>query len=448
MKAFIQVALAATLVVGTTAQPHAHQHRHQHAEKRDAVTVTSVVAATVTEYVLDGEKVDIQLAQDGIKGGNYIVVGSSTPTFTPPPSAPPASSSSPAPSSSSVQAAQFFEIKESSSSSSTPVAASTSAAAPTSVASAKPSSSATGIDVPFPTGDDAPDCNVFPSAYGAIPVDWLGTKGWTSLQQPSNGYTPGVEIATIVAPTQGGCTEGTFCSYACPAGYEKSQWPEDSQGATGQSVGGLWCDTNGKLQLTRPDHPYICEKGAGGVVIKNSLSSSAAVCRTDYPASESMVIPLETTPGGTFDLTNPDSSTYYMWDGKATTAQYYVNNQGVSVEDACVWTSPTYPAAAGNWAPINIGVGMDTTGTTYLSIFPNKPTSDAVLDFNIKIHGDVSIECKLENGVFSNGDSGGCTVSLLPIRPFKPLFRRVVQWLTLVQTAISSPGGTATIEFY
>lgn len=424
MKGFIQVALAATLVAGAAAQPHAHKHRHinakkhEHAvvEKRDAVTVTSVVAATVTEYVLDGKKVSVQQAEDGIKGGDFIVIGSTTPTFTPPPPPPPPSSTSSIASSSSTQAAQFFELKASSSSSAPPPPSSTptAAAAPT----------ATGLDSPFPTGDDAPSCDVFPSAWGAIPVDWLGTKGWTSLQQPSNGFTPGVKIASIVAPTSGGCVPNTFCSYACPPGYHKSQWPQDSQGATGQSVGGLWCDSSNKLRLTRPDHPNICEQGAGGVVVKNSLSSQVAVCGTDYPASENMVVPLQATPGGTFPLTNPDSTTYYVWEGKPTTAQYYINPAGVSVEDGCQWVNPNLPDSSGNWAPNNIGVGKDSTGTTYISIFNNSPTSHALLDYNVRIHGDVSIECTLENGVYSSGDGNGCT------------------------TAISKPGGQAIIEFY
>jgi len=411
MKGLIQAALAATLVAGITAQPHAHKHRHVGAakrhehvvvEKRDAVTVTSVVAATVTEYVMDGKKVSIQQAEEGIKGGDFIVVGSTTPTFTPPP--PPPSSTSTTASSSTTQAAQFFELKSSSSSSS-------SAPAPSPTATKSP---AAGIDVDFPTGDDAPSCDVFPSAYGAVPVDWLGTEGWTSLQQPADpGFHLGIKINTIVAPVKGGCKSGMFCSYACPAGYHKSQWPVDSQGATGQSVGGLWCDENNKLRLTRPDHPRICEKGAGGVVVKNSLSKQVAVCGTDYPGSEAMVVPLAATPGGTFDLTNPDSSTYYVWDNKATTAQYYINPAGLGVEDGCVWVSPTMPDAAGNWSPMNIGVGKDALGITYISIFDNKPTSNAKLDYNVKIHGDVSIECKYENGAYSSGSGSGCTVSLL-----------------------------------
>jgi hypothetical protein len=443
MKGFIQIALTATLVAGVTAQPHVHLHRHHHAkkyehavvEKRDSVTVTSVVAATVTEYVLDGEKVDIQKAQDGIEGGDFVVVGSSTPTFTPPPP-PPSSTSSTVSSSSTTVAAQFFEHKSSTSSIPAPVETPTS--------SAKPAETpvATGIDAPFPTGDDAPPCSEFPSAWGAIPIKWLGTEGWTSLQQPSNGYIPGVKINTIVAPTTGGCRENMFCSYACPPGYQKSQFPQDSQGATGQSVGGLWCDATGKLRLTRPSHKTLCQKGAGGVVIKNSLSGTAAVCGTDYPASENMVVPLETTPGGTFELTNTDSSDYYVWNNQPTTAQYYVNNLDVPLEEACTWKSAMFPDSAGNWAPINIGVGKATTGITFLSIFPNLPTSTAKLNFNIRITGDVNMECKLENGVYSNGNSAGCTVSLID-----PTLN-LCSLLTRGQTAISKPGGTAVIEFY
>jgi hypothetical protein len=422
MKAFIQAALAATLVVGATAQPHAHKHRHLSAkrhehvvvEKRDAVTVTSVVAATVTEYVMDGKKVDLSQAEAGLKGGDFIVVGSTVPTFTPPPPPPPSPTSAPV-SSASVQAGQFFELKSKSSSSAPLPTPSDPPATPSTPTSAAPKPAATGLNVAFPTGDDAPSCDIFPSAYGAVPVEWLGTDGWTSLQQPADsGFHLGVKINTIVAPTTGGCKPNMFCSYACPPGYHKSQWPVDSQGATGQSVGGLWCDANNKLRLTRPDHPFICEKGAGGVVVKNSLSQLVSVCGTDYPGSEAMVVPLAATPGGTFELTNPDSTNYYVWDGKPTTAQYYINPAGVSLENSCLWVSPTNRYDAGNWSPMNVGVGKDVHGVTYISIFDNKPTTDAKLAYNVKIHGDVSIECKYENGVYSSGNGNGCTVSFPP----------------------------------
>ncbi|KAB5563581.1 hypothetical protein GE09DRAFT_1057207 [Coniochaeta sp. 2T2.1] len=420
MRGFIQAALAATLVAGAAAQPqHAHHHRHakKHAvEKRDAVTVTSVIPATVTVYVLEGKEVDIVEAKKGIDGGDFIVVGSSTPTFTPPP---PPSSSSAAPSISS-QAAQFFELK---SSSAAPAPVPSSSAEVASPAAAAPKPAATGIDVPFPTGDDAPSCDVFPSAYGAVPVDWYGLGGWASIQQPEGGLRANVKIATIHSPITGPCPKGGLCGYACPPGYQMSQWPETSQGATGQSVGGLYCDDNNKLRLTRPEHPTICEQGAGGVVVKNSLSAQVAVCRTLYPGNEAMVVPLAAAPGSTNPLTNPDANTYYKWEGKFTSAQYYINPLGVSVEEGCVWKNPDRPNDTGNWAPNNIGVGKDAFGKTYISVFNNSPTSSAKLDYNVRIHGDVSIECVLENGSYNHGDGNGCTTALID-------------------------GGTAIVEFY
>ncbi|KAK2069664.1 hypothetical protein P8C59_004221 [Phyllachora maydis] len=203
----------------------------------------------------------------------------------------------------------------------------------------------------------------------------------------------------------------SFCSYACPPGYQKTQWPESSQGFHGESLGGCWCNLRGYLELTRPSHPRLCEPGAGGVYVQNKLPSNSAVCRTDYPGTENMVIPLDTQPGQTYPLTSVDASTYFVWQGKTTSAQYYVNPKGVAVSDACLWTSPTNPTSAGNWAPVNIGVGMDSAGVTYISIFPNTPTSSATLDFNIEITGDVSSPCYLRNGIYAGG-SNGCTTAM------------------------------------
>lgn len=420
MKGIVRAALAATLVVGTAAGPHQHQHfhakRHEHAglEKRVPVTVTTYVPATVTEYRLDGQRMSNEDAEEGIRRGNYVVQGESTPTSSSSVSSLSSSSSSSstsiASSTSTSMGAQFYEQRQSSTSSS-----SSSWSSPT--PSATPSR--TGVDVNFPS--DYP-CSKFPKEYGAFPISWLNTGGWTSLQVPDT-YRPGVSIKNIVAPISGGCRPGMFCSYSCEEGYQKTQWPETSQGATGQSVGGLWCNEQGILELTRPSHPKICEKGAGGVFIKNNLSGSASVCRTDYPASENMVIPVVTSPGGTYELTNPDSENYYVWDGKKTTAQYYVNNLNVPVEEACTWKSSQFPDSAGNWAPLNIGVGMDASGITYISLFPNSPTSTALLNFNIRITGDVSSDCYYHVGEGYAVGPNGCTTGM----------RR---------------GGTVTIEFY
>ncbi|KAH8885155.1 SUN-domain-containing protein, partial [Thozetella sp. PMI_491] len=404
MKGIVRVAFAAAAVAGANAQPHQHQHQHQHLhrhvkkhdaaglEKRAIATVTTVVPATVTSYVLeDGEAVEASKAQKGIQDGLYIVMGSSTPTFSPP-----------APASTSAgQGGQFLEIKSSST-----AAAPSSSSAAAAPSSSSVSTSGTGLNADFPSGKIP--CSHFPSDYGALGVSWLNTGDWTSIQS-TGSWIPGVKINNIVAGIAGeGCIQGSFCSYACPPGYQKTQWPETSQGATGQSIGGLWCNSDGMLELTRPSYTKLCEPGVGGVTIQNKLSGSAAVCRTDYPASENMVIPIDTKPGNSYPLTNPDSNTYYVWEGKVTTAQYYVNPLNVAVADACCWTSPTNPDSAGNWAPLNIGLGRAADGNTYISLFANLPTSSAKLDFNIEILGG-NAPCWYKDGAYYNGGTG-CTV--------------------------------------
>jgi hypothetical protein len=219
-------------------------------------------------------------------------------------------------------------------------------------------------------------------------------------------------IVTAIAGS-GGCTANSFCSYACPAGYQKSQWPK-SQGNTGQSIGGLYCNSGGMLELSRSSVPQICTQGAGGVQVTNNLSKNVAVCRTDYPGTEGETIPLNTLPGQTLPLTNVNSATYYTWEGSATTAQYYINPQGADVSDACCWGSAG--TNLGNWAPVNAGVGQGADGITFISLFPNVPTNPTgTLDYNIKITGAVSGDCEYRGGTFYNGNvqsSTGCTVSL------------------------------------
>jgi hypothetical protein len=111
-------------------------------------------------------------------------------------------------------------------------------------------------------------------------------------------------------------------------------------------------------------------------------------------------------------LTCPNGATYYKWQGKTTSAQYYVNPAGVSQEDGCQWGDGSKPI--GNFAPINLGVGENNG--KWLSIFQNSPTTNEKLDFNIKIKGDnLSGSCKYENGVFvsdTGSNDSGCTVSL------------------------------------
>jgi len=200
-----------------------------------------------------------------------------------------------------------------------------------------------------------------------------------------------------------------MCSYACPAGYQKSQWPT-SQGSTGQSVGGIQC-SNGKLHLTNPSlSSSLCIAGAGGVQAQNNAGGVVAICRTDYPGTEAETIPVELQPGQTESLANPDAATYYSWQGSATSAQYYLNPIGTSAQDGCQWGSSG--SNIGNWAPINFGVGYKD-GKTWLSIFQNSPTTSASYSGTVELQGDLSAKCIYQNGQYCGAtgcNSNGCTV--------------------------------------
>ncbi|CAK7206766.1 Sperm-associated antigen 4 protein [Sporothrix eucalyptigena] len=429
MKNLVQLAVTAALAAGATAemghQRHAHMHRHRAVnvpaadvvEKR-APAVTTVVTPVETKYVYsDGESVNAAEAKECIENGECLVVGTSTPTST-----------TAATTKATKQAAEFFESKASSStktsttststststtststSTSTTSTSSTSTTAAAASTSAANSTSGSGSSSEFPSGQIP--CSHFPSDYGAVAVDWVGLDGWASIQT-TGSWTPGVSISDIVEPTSGGCTSGSFCSYACAPGQTKAQWPTTSQGSTGQSIGGLWCNSDGYLELTNDNFNTLCMDGLGGISVENQLSDVACVCGTNYPGNEMMNIPLVTQPGGTYTLTNINAKTAYQWEGKYTSGQFYVNNAGVSEEQACIWTSSEYPDSAGNWAPVNIGAGTDIYGVTYISIFPNTPTSTAQLDFDIEITGDITSECYLKSGSYPDGSTTGCTTAL------------------------------------
>lgn len=430
-----------TAAVAVTAVPHVgrrHQKLHVERQVSPVTNVTVVSGPTVVAYVLNGEPISRSEVQEGIRNGTLVWAKhgvlshhshhhamptpstTTTSAYTPPPSStesPPSSSSSPS--------------AYTSTASSTSPPASSPSPAPSSY-SPPPSSGngggddsnfdsdwSDGVDTSFPDGEL--DCSTFPSDYGAISVDWMGLGGWTGVQLPgsdSGGYS---DITTVTSGTCSNgqcCTEGAFCSYACPAGYQKTQWPS-TQGATGQSVGGIQC-TNGKLQLTNPDmSDKLCMTGATEVtvLIENNLSSNVAVCRTDYPGTEGETVPLNAQSGTTSNLTCPDASNYYNWEGAHTSAQYYVNPAGVSVQDACQWGSSSNPW--GNYAPLNLGVGY-SDGAAWLSIFQNAPTTSAQLDFTVEIQGDgMAGSCRYSNGQYCGGanydqcsSTTGCTVSI------------------------------------
>ncbi|GMM50853.1 putative glucosidase [Starmerella bacillaris] len=247
--------------------------------------------------------------------------------------------------------------------------------------------------------DGTIDCSTFPSGNGVISLDWLGMGGWSGIQFDDNGATS----------TGSSCEEGAYCSYSCQPGMSKTQWPSD-QPASGVSIGGLYCK-GGKLYRTNTNSDTLCEWGANSAVLKSELSSGVSLCRTDYPGTENMVIPTWLEAGGSEILTVVNEQDYFQWRNGLTSAQYYVNDAGVSVEDGCLWGSSS--GTVGNWAPLNIGAGS-INGVSWLALIPN-PNNRQAASYNVKIvAGDgatVNGDCVYENGLFNGGDSG-CTVSV------------------------------------
>ncbi|CBF71268.1 hypothetical protein AN6697.2 [Aspergillus nidulans FGSC A4] len=401
MKYSFALTLATAGSMAAAAQ-HQHGHHHQHS-KREVVTVDG---PTVVKYMLDNQLISAEKVCEGITDGTLAWANGQPPSD-------PCQASSTTSTEAYTPTATAAKFIETEASSSTATSTSTTVSVPSSTtsqpaASSSSASTATGLDAPFPDGEL--DCSTFPSDYGAVPLDYLGLDGWSGIQYVT---LVGEIISDIITAVTGdSCTSGAMCSYACPPGYQKSQWPS-TQGSTGQSVGGLQCKF-GKLYLTNPDlSDKLCIKGVGGVKAKNTLSDHVAVCRTDYPGTESETIPISLNSGETKEVTCPDGATYYKWEGKTTSAQYYVNPAGTSQEEGCQWGDGSKPI--GNWAPINLGVGENNG--KWLSIFQNSPTTTEKLDFNIKIQGDnLSGSCKYEDGSFisdTGSNDSGCTVQVM-----------------------------------
>ena len=266
---------------------------------------------TVMAYELNGKLVTEQEVCEGIKSGNLKwadkqnipnICSSAAAVATP---APPAEQPATTPTPTSVVDAPILAYQKpstsvepystpapepdstpetsASSSSSAPVAPAVSSPAPdydSSSSSDSEISGGEGLEKPFP--DDEIDCSDFPSDYGAVEIPWMNIGGWAGIQYVT---IEGDKVTNIDTAVPGGknCTAGAMCSYACPPGYQKSQWPS-TQGSTGQSVGGLKCNENGKLCKTNPElSEYLCIKGTGATTVQNTMSKNAAICRTDYP---------------------------------------------------------------------------------------------------------------------------------------------------------------------
>lgn len=420
----ITIALVGASAVAAASHRHMHRHADHHGSpvaKRAGATV--IDEAVVIKYEMNGKEMDPKKVEQGVKDGIYVLLD-----------AVPSTSAAPVTTKAAVAAGEFLEQKKpttpaapsTTSTTSTPAPPSTTSTAPAKTSAPSTGSGATGIDADFPSGTI--DCDEFPSAYGAVAASWLKLGGWTGLQMTPS-FSPGDALISLINTGISGdnCKSNTFCSYACPPGYQKSQWPS-SQGATGQSIGGLYCNSEGKLELTNPTlSKTLCIKGTGEVKVKNTINKNVPICRTDYPGTESETVALDTQPGQEYELTCPDANNYYTWGDAATSAQYYINPAGSPVEDACRWNEAG--SNMGNWAPVNLGVGKGPTGQTYISIFANKPTNpDGKLNFNLEIIGDVSGKCAYIDGQFYNNgavDPSGCTVSFCPLilSPLNPPFQ-------------------------
>ena len=111
--------------------------------------------------------------------------------------------------------------------------------------------------------------------------------GWSGIQYVKIDGKFVTKIVTAIAGDAPFCKSRdgltAMCSYACPPGFQKSQWPSQ-QGINQESVGGLMCGTDGKLHLTNPElSTKLCIEGTGNVFVENKLGDIAPICRTDYP---------------------------------------------------------------------------------------------------------------------------------------------------------------------
>ncbi len=246
--------------------------------------------------------------------------------------------------------------------------------------------------------DGTISCDSFPEGNGVIALDHLGFGGWSGIENDDTS-------------TGGTCEDGSYCSYACQPGMSKTQWPS-AQPSNGVSVGGLLCK-DGYLYRSNTDTDYLCEWGVDVAYVVSEISDDVAVCRTDYPGTENMVIPTYVEAGGELPLTTVNQETYYQWQGLPTSAQYYVNNAGISWTKGCVWG--TSGSGLGNWSPLNFGAGY-TDGVSYLSLIPNPNNYDA-MNYNVKIvaYGDdatISGTCVYKDGTYNGDGTDGCTVGV------------------------------------
>ena len=310
------IVTATALVAVTAAKPH-HLHRRVHAHgpaKRGTIFVPAAVETEIV-YWLDDHEISEEEVNQGITNGTLMwgndgVLSTSTSSPVALPTPPPASDHEiqvPKPTPGPTPEKPVDELKpvapepqkpapppetppidpaQSPSQDTPPVQQSDNSSRPWADMVDKDGHCAE-CDKKFPDGTIL--CTEFPYGYGALPTAQEGLGGWSGIQDPQYAGADGFDdIATV---PKGSCSDGTccttgsFCSYGCPNPYLKASFPS-IQGRTGQSVGGLYCNKDGFLEMADGKiADTLCVQGSQhmGVKVQNKLSKSVSFCRTDYP---------------------------------------------------------------------------------------------------------------------------------------------------------------------
>jgi hypothetical protein len=303
---------ATALAAITVAKPH-HMHRrvHPHGQIKRGTVYAPAAVETQIVYWLDDHAISEEEVHEGIANGTLMwgndgVLSTSTSGPVALPTPPPASKHQvqitkptpvPAPEKPKPVATELQKPAPPLETPSSEPAPSPSHDAPPeeqSSASSRPwadmvdkDGHCTECDKEFPDGKIP--CTEFPYGYGALPVANEGLGGWSGIQDPQYAGADGFDDITTVV--KGSCTDGTccttgsFCSYGCPNPYLKASFPL-IQGRTGQSVGGLYCNEDGFLEMADGKIANtLCVQGSKrmGVKVQNKLAKSVSFCRTDYP---------------------------------------------------------------------------------------------------------------------------------------------------------------------
>jgi hypothetical protein len=312
------IATFAAVATVAVAKPRTYAHRHAHGMmKREArpetVVYAPVAIETVIKYILDGHDISAEDVRLGLANGTLEwgsdgnlstsanvagALATTPPSPAPAPSPPPEQGPQPKPD----EKPQPTEARPKPDENPAPPAEK-----PSPDVAPKPSDSAPQVDTSLKTAaqlvdkngycasceiefpNDKIPCTEFPYGYGAMPIQQEGLGGWSGIQDPGYRGADGFDdIRTVVSGScQDGscCTPGTYCSYGCPNPYLKLSFPK-KQGRTGQSVGGLFCNDKGNLEMADGSiGKTMCGAGSKSMAVKvqNKLSKPVSICRTDYP---------------------------------------------------------------------------------------------------------------------------------------------------------------------